>query len=433
MSDSHRELAEAGWRWVLDQLVWDADGPWLPETVPHDDVRPATYLGLHSGLGGLAHVLAEVRLARPWTTAEGRLAEAIVERLADDCATATEYDLFDGAAGHVDALLALGADPTPGVRRLLDLATPDGWPQQHVGPPRYADGARLSDATIGTAGVLLAGLWARRHGVAGAGELARHAAGVLAAEAAAAPSGVTWRFVPVRFHREPRSEMPNWSHGLAGIAAAVALAGGELDRPDLLALGRAGAEQLVALGTHDDAGFRVPRQVPPVDSVVTFAWGWCHGPSGTSSLFAALDHLGVEEVAGTAPRVWRARCWDAVRGSGIPARLKPGFWDNDGRCCGTAGVVDLALDAGEVGFAVRLGDALVERAERDGDRAWWRFVEPTADDPLLPPGTGWMQGAAGIAAALFRLARGTGPDRDLTRVPRADTWWAGPPAFSAGS
>ena len=37
--------------------------------------------------------------------------------------------------------------------------------------------------------------------------------------------------------------------------------------------------------------------------------------------------------------------------------------------------------------------------------AYWRFVEHRQDPPLLPPGTSWMQGAAGIAAFLLRLAR----------------------------
>ena len=54
---------------------------------------------------------------------------------------------------------------------------------------------------------------------------------------------------------------------------------------------------------------------------------------------------------------------------------------------------------------MHLADALVERAIRSGPHAYWRFVEHTAPEPLLPPGVGWMQGAAGISAFLFRTAR----------------------------
>ncbi len=41
--------------------------------------------------------------------------------------------------------------------------------------------------------------------------------------------------------------MPNWSHGQAGIAAAIAVAGAELDRADLIAAATSGAEHLVTL------------------------------------------------------------------------------------------------------------------------------------------------------------------------------------------
>ena len=91
--------------------------------------------------------------------------------------------------------------------------------------------------------------------------------------------------------------------------------------------------------------------------------------------------------------------------SGIPERLRPGFWDNDGRCCGTAGVGSAVIDH-DLDLALVMADALVVRAYvDDGDRAYWRFVEHRDAEPLLPPGVGWMQGAAGIAGYLFQVAR----------------------------
>ena len=56
-------------------------------------------------------------------------------------------------------------------------------------------------------------------------------------------------------------------------------------------------------------------------------------------------------------------------------------------------------------FALQLADTLVERAVREGPHAYWRFIEHHAAEPLLPPGVGWMQGAAGIAAFLFHASR----------------------------
>jgi lantibiotic modifying enzyme len=223
--------------------------------------------------------------------------------------------------------------------------------------------------------------------------------------------------------------MPNFSHGVAGIATALALAGAELGRPDLTDAARLGAEHLVTLGDASAGGFVVPRRIPPAEDQDEVTYTWCHGPAGTSLLFPALARAGVTKIAGQAPSRWHRRCLDSVRTSGVPNRLHPGFWDNDGRCCGTAGVGEVFLDSwlrhgddDDLEFGMRLADTLVDRAVHDGDHAYWRFIEHRAKDPLLPPGVGWMQGAAGIAAFLFRAARVANGDR--ATVARMDNWWA---------
>jgi hypothetical protein len=114
----------------------------------------------------------------------------------------------------------------------------------------------------------------------------------------------------------------------------------------------------------------------------------------------------VAEVAGHRVIELRARCLHSILTSGVPRRLRPGFWDNDGRCCGTAGVGDVLLDAAQdsadaaragmlLAAARTMGDALAERVVRDEDGARWRFVEYRQDPPLLPPGIAWMQAPPG--------------------------------------
>ena len=215
------------------------------------------------------------------------------------------------------------------------------------------------------------------------------------------------------------------------MAGALAAAGIALDRADLVELATAGAEHLLTLGDTSDGGLRFPHRIPGKPDLDTFTYTWCHGPSGTSLLFAALDRAGVDSVGGSTPAALELACLHSLHVSGIPARLRPGFWDNDGRCCGTAGAGDVVLGAWhrhgreeDLAFAITLGDALVERAITDGENAYWRFVEHRNADPLLPPGSGWMQGAAGIAAYLFRLARSLEQGRGAASVARMDTWWA---------
>jgi hypothetical protein len=75
-------------------------------------------------------------------------------------------------------------------------------------------------------------------------------------------------------------------------------------------------------------------------------------------------------------------------------------------------------------FARVLADTLVERAIEDESGAYWRFIEHRKEEPLLPPGVGWMQGAAGIAAFLFHAARVVEQGRAAEPQSRMDTWWA---------
>ena len=323
------DTAERAWRWVLDQVRTDEVGPWIPGQVTSaatDDTPPPYRDGMHSGIAGLAHVLAEIRLDRDWTDEESALAQAIGTRLRDRVQTEVSYDFFDGLVSDIGAFVALGQEgAAAAVERLAALAEPDGWPQDITEPPRYLPDARVSDATLGTASVILGALWADRHGVAGARAVLEKAADVVLAEAEDVDGCLWWRFVPIRFRTLPRAEMPNWSHGQAGILAAVALAGHRLDRDDLVDAARRGGEQLVRLGELSGDRFAVPHFLFPPNYEATsdedeYAWGWCHGPTGTSLAFAALAHADVESVAGDAPSAWRRRCLEAVRRSGIPQR-----------------------------------------------------------------------------------------------------------------
>jgi lantibiotic modifying enzyme len=437
-SATYRNLAERSWSWVQTQVREGDEGLWLTEGPDQDDPGQYAY-GLHSGVGGLAHVLSEIRLTRTLTAEEQRLAEGIADTLVRRVPTQTEYDYFDGLVSTIGILTALGAPAELPVARLRELATPDGWPTSWLEPPRAVPEGRCNDVTLGTASVLLGGLWAMRYDVPGAAELTAHAAEVLLAEQVPTTTGLDWLFIPSRFVIEPRSQMPNWSHGLAGIVAALAAAGPALGRPDLVEAARLGAEHLVTLADTSDGGLRIPHLVPGHDDFETFTYSWCHGPAGTSLAFAALARAGVPEVRGRTPYEWERGCLHSLRVSGIPQRVQPGFWDNDGRCRGTAGVADVVLNVwqrhgeeDDLAFALTLADALVDRAIIDGDHTYWRFVEHRNADPLLPPAAGWMQGSAGIAAFLFRLARVLEEGRDAQAAARMDTWWALPPAGTAG-
>jgi len=423
---TYRDLGESAWRWVCAQIR-DDDGPWLPDAVADESPAGPAYDrdSVYAGIGGLVPVLAEIAQHRPLTAAERDLAGAVGARLTATVPGRREPSLYDGLAGDVTALrmLAPGREE-PALRRLAQLQTSAGWattlPIGHDGP--------ATDLVLGTAGVVLALVWAG--GPAARGMLSTAGESLLAV-AEPTTAGLDWRMWPGY-----GSSSPNYSHGTAGVAAALAVAGHALGRDDFVTAARRGAAHVLSVGSLAGGGFVVPHTIPPSRrEVEPVTYGWCHGPTGTSHLFDALAYIGVSEVGGHAPADLRRRCLRSVLHSGLPQRLRPGFWDNDGRCCGTAGVGDALLDAyqdlGDAELrtaAVTMGDALVQRAVVDEAGGRWRFVEYRQDPPLLPPGTSWMQGAAGIAAFLFRLARmlETGPAAPV--VVRPDQWWAVPAA-----
>jgi DUF1680 family protein len=111
---------------------------------------------------------------------------------------------------------------------------------------------------------------------------------------------------------------------------------------------------------------------------------------------------------------WLTRSADAILDTGIPDQ-SPGFWNNVGQCCGSAGLASFMLEmhrrTGDRKYmnAVRaLTDDLLARATReetsDGRPTLkWIHAEHRIRPDFLQAQTGYMQGAAGIALWLLEL------------------------------
>ncbi len=221
--------------------------------------------------------------------------------------------------------------------------------------------------------------------------------------AEATRAGVQWEVragVPARFH--------HISHGTLGIVTALAAVGRAAGRSDLIELALAGAADVVSRDQAGPMGFLVAHSDPQhkPEFVERFSYGWCHGPAGDAQAFRML-------AAVTGDPAWRQlvdRCWHTVTHSGLPQRLYPGFWDNSGRCCGTAGVLAFACDryverGDELNFATTLVQDLANRAVADDGGVRWSNVEHRATPSDLAPRTGWAMGNAGIVRELLRFSR----------------------------
>ncbi|MFI1482207.1 lanthionine synthetase LanC family protein [Streptomyces sp. NPDC020747] len=199
------------------------------------------------------------------------------------------------------------------------------------------------------------------------------------------------------------------SHGTLGIVHALAAVGRAAGRPDLVDLALAGAADVVSRDEAGPEGFLVAHSDPQQqhEKIERHNYGWCHGPTGDAQTFRLLSQVLPDDPG------WghlADRCWRTVVDSGLPRRLRPGFWDNNGRCCGTAGVLALACDRQvERGDGSDFADVLVAdlaaRARTDGDGVSWSNFEHRETPSDLAPGTGWAMGNAGIIRELLRHAR----------------------------
>ncbi len=107
---------------MLTQVREGDDGVWLTERPGQTEPGEFPY-GTHSGVGGLAHAMEEIRLTRPLATAELALCEEIRETLVRRIPAETAYDYFDGLTSTIGVLTALHARGAElAVSRLRELA-----------------------------------------------------------------------------------------------------------------------------------------------------------------------------------------------------------------------------------------------------------------------------------------------------------------------
>lgn len=364
-----------------DQRYLDAAAAGAAHLAATLDEVPAA--GLYTGLAGIAFVLAET-----WR--------------------ATRRDEHRDAAARA-------------TRLLLDSSSPVGdgiaWP---LGS---GDDAReVNDIIGGTAGTGLALLYLHRAlGHDGALQAAEAAGARLLERAVETDTGLRWEMWP-GYARE----MPNFSHGTAGIAYFLATLHRATGSREFLEAAVVGADYLVSQATLDhpptaaDAqpGYRIFHSRPGGEDL--YYLSWCHGPPGTNRLFHQL----AEATGDDEWRDWVARGARGVAATGIPETRTPGFWENVGQCCGTAGAAEHFLtlhrttgDPAHKAFVDRLNADLLARASTvdtpAGAGRKWTQAEHRVQPELLVAQTGHMQGAAGVGKYFLHLdaveERGEGP------------------------
>jgi lantibiotic modifying enzyme len=404
-----RAAARAALRWVTDAGVSVNGGMTWPSTR-----SPGAPLSddLYFGTAGILAALAEAKLGG--LTEFDHHAGAAAERLrqlaqlaADDvrvCATELEPEmdepdlsLYTGLGGvavalHIWAQVSGDEKADLDARALVRaIAARAAAERSHL---------RWYDLMSGQAGIMLVLVTLGDQSVR---QVASELADQLIAEAQWIDGLPDW--YP---RRDLQVFQPNFSHGLAGIGFGFAVAGRVLGRADLVDIAIYAARRLIQLGARPDGTLAVPQSIPMANPQAPVSYGWCHGATGTLRLFEQLDQIQPEADWGLYAQASR----QGARSSGLPARLFPGFWDNLGQCCGTAGVGEMALDRYQqtgdkewLAWAETLAVDVLNRSINDESGVRWAHTEHREDPPELEPAVGFMQGTAGIASWLLRLIR----------------------------
>ncbi len=229
--------------------------------------------------------------------------------------------------------------------------------------------------------------------------------------------GLRWK-VSKRFPRE----YPNYSHGTAGncdFLVRLHIVENQLRSPNLadgkfesrfLKAAVQGAEYLESIAKIDPSSCLIFHDTDK-SGLQLYYLGWCHGPPGTGRFFWSL-HEATENKSYKKYALLGAQTLVQLQ---LAKKRHPGFWNNCGQCCGSAGVAEyLALvyqktrEQRYLDECRRLTEDILERAKvvelEDGKKGLkWIHAENRVDPKGLKAQTGYMQGAAGIGCWLIRM------------------------------
>lgn len=390
------EVALRAERWIRTTRVPAARGivwPWDPAR-PDDITR-----SLYTGTPGVILFLLELHAA---TGDDALLDEARggADDLIANLAGPGDFDggLYTGVAGRAftlgEAARITGdakyrAAAARGIALLRENARPAG------------DGVAWSDSAdiiSGGAGILLFLLWAARHLDEDTVDLASAAGRRLIELGQPGEAGLKWALSP-----QVTNEYPNFSHGTAGIAYALATLHEATGNAAFLDAALEGAAYLDAVAVSGD-GCRVFHHRPGGEEL--YYLSWCHGGPGTARLFERLHR-----ITGDARWGHEVECHArGVTALGAPVERSPGYWNNISQCCGDAGVGEFFLalhrrhtDAGHLAVARRAADDILARATEVAGGLQWTQSEHRVQPDLLIAQTGRMQGAAGVGSFFLHL------------------------------
>jgi len=221
-----------------------------------------------------------------------------------------------------------------------------------------------------------------------------------------AEQGLYWYF-----RRSKEFNLPNFSHGTAGIAYVLATIGSLADDEALLKGAGQGFEYIQSIAEVEDGLLRIPYGWGSDSWEGLYEFGWAHGLAGTASLFQRLQQSGVNADAAAE---FETLTKQTILNIGLPGTAIEPFAEPStplDKRFGRAGIL-VALSNWSAGESrdsetTRLRDAVFahirDAAVSDDRGSRWEVDAPAFMGGGRAAYTGLFHGAAGIGLAVLQL------------------------------
>lgn len=395
-------LAEEIGQWLADQRVPTSAGVAWPDDALNPD---NTGYDLASGVAG--KVLYFVALYR--ATANDEYldlalggADYLAALLHDSNAfnsNARKASLYSGIGGIGVALVhaqahAHHAKYADALDRVISLL--DEWRVDDSQGTYWSD--EYNDLIFGDAGTILFLSWyAEQTGDERALDMAVSGAHFILGQGNDMANGKSWYF-----RRSKLFNLPNFSHGTAGVAYVLATVGAQTNDEALQRGAQAGFNYLKSIAEAENGLLRIPYGWGSDSWDGLYEFGWAHGLAGTISLFIRLQETGIDEVAASE---YESLARHTLESIGLTGRLESPFAEPstpfDLRF-GRAGVL-ARLDDGQAGLRNDIWAQIEQAAIRDAGTAYWEVNAPEFMGGGRAAYTGLFHGAAGIGLAMLRM------------------------------
>jgi hypothetical protein len=401
-------LAEDVGRWLAANALVDESGVAWP-----DDVLNSETVSYDLATGVAGKVIFFVALYRATENPEYlELATGGADYLLTTLQDSAAFDdnprrasLYTGVSGLGVALTHVYQQTNDtkyanGVDKILTLL--DEWSVATDEGIRWSD--EFNDLLYGDTGTTLYLSWyANQTGDERARDMAHDGARFMLEQAEESSQGMSWYF-----RRSKPFNLPNFSHGTAGVAYMLASVGAETRDEALLQGAQAGFDYLKSIAEIENDLLQIPYGWGSDTWDGLFEFGWAHGLAGTASLFIRLQQTGIDvDSAAEYERLAR----HTLQSINLPGKPSAPFAEPStplDQRFGRAGVLGAFSDwsasyPGVVASRDEIWDHIARSANSEDDGVHWEVDAPDFMGGGRAAYTGVLHGAAGIGLAMLRM------------------------------